>query len=558
MEDEDFDLDTRRKEENSGESDSESALLDLGDEEEDLDFDIGEGAGESVQSIHVLPLYSQLPIQQQLRVFEAPPQGSRLIVVATNVAETSLTIPGIRYVFDCGRVKERDYNGPAGIQTYQLGWISKASAKQRAGRAGRVGPGHCYRLYSSAIFERDFAAQATPEILNTPVEGIFLTLKSMGLNNVINFPFPTPPDRGALVRAEQLLLDLGALAPDTKLITHVGKAMAAFPVSPRYARMLLIGRAQGCLDYVIALVAALAVPELVISESHIDASSLEQVKSKTEKIGSDSDDGTASHDNRAGGVEMIIDSARLKAYNKAQAVLSVHSRYNDALRLLTAICAAAHASDLEDFARTHFLRAKALSEASQLREQLTRLAKSSKSSPKSYRSYEKQNFNPKLPAPSKKVLLTLPQIAAAGFIDCVAQRADFTGLQFPHRKPKRAIHVPYVLMLQNDETGDEEYTSCNGDGDEGQHRRMVYIHPSSVLSRVSPHTLPQYLVYTHLSRTSDNRTADDAEDGVELKIPKQRIRIHPLTPITQAQLYGLAQGSSLLERWRASELAMNK
>ena len=558
MEDEDFDLDMREKEELSDLPESESDILHLGDDEEDQDFDIGEGTGESVQSIHVLPLYSQLPVKQQLRVFEAPPQGSRLIVVATNVAETSLTIPGIRYVFDCGRVKERNYKGPAGVQTYELSWISKASAKQRAGRAGRVGPGHCYRLYSSAVFEREFAAQMAPEILNTPVEGIVLTLKSMGLNNVINFPFPTPPDRGALVRAEQLLMDLGALSPDTKLITHVGKAMASFPVGPRFARMLLIGRGQGCLDYVIALVAALAMPELIISESHIDASSMEQVDCKTEKTGTDTDGSAASHDYRAGDAEQSIKSANLKAYNKAQAVLAVHSRYNDALRLLTAICAAAYASNLEHFARTHFIRAKALSEANQLREQLIRLAKSSKSPPRLFNRSERQTFNPKLPAPSKKVLMALPQIAAAGFIDCIAQRADFTGVELPHLKPKRAIHVPYVLMLRDDETGDKEYTSCNGDRDNGQRGGVVYIHPSSVLARVPPHTLPRYLVYTHLSRTSGNRAVDDADDRAESKVPEQRIRIHPLTPVTQAQLYGLAQGTSLLERWRASELTMNR
>lgn len=499
-----------------------------------------------------------MPIKQQLRVFEAPPQGSRLIVVATNVAETSLTIPGIRYVFDCGRVKERNYKGPAGVQTYQLSWTSKASANQRAGRAGRIGPGHCYRLYSSAVFEREFSEQTTPEILRTPVEGIVLTLKNMGLNNVLNFPFPTPPDRDALLHAEQLLMDLGALALDTKLITHVGKAMASFPVGPRYARMLLIGRAQSCLDYVIALVAALAMPELIIPEGHIDYSSLEQVESKSEKAEGNADHGAAGHDYKAGDAEKSVRSAKLKAYNKAQAVLAVHSRYNDALRLLTAICAAAHASDLESFAKTHFIRAKALSEANQLREQLTRLANSTQTPPGLSSSYKGQTFDPKLPAPSKKVLMTLPQIAAAGFIDCVAQRADFTGIQLPHHKPKRAIHVPYVLMLQNVGVGGEQYTTCNGDGDDGQWSELVFIHPSSVLARVPPQTLPQYLVYTHLSRVSGDRTVDGAENGVELKTPKPRVRIHPLTPITRAQLYGLAQGTSLLERWRASELTVNR
>ena len=132
-------------------SDDDSVIHGL-DDEDDREFNIGEDSAEdSVLKVHVLPLYSQLPTNQQLRVFEPPPDGSRLIVLATNVAETSLTIPGIRYVFDCGRAKEKKYDPTTGVQSFEVGWISKASANQRAGRAGRTGPGHCYRLYSSAV-----------------------------------------------------------------------------------------------------------------------------------------------------------------------------------------------------------------------------------------------------------------------------------------------------------------------------------------------------------------------------------------------------------------------
>jgi ATP-dependent RNA helicase DHX37/DHR1 len=127
------------------------------------------------EPLHVLPLYSLLPVADQLRVFQSPPDGSRLCVVATNVAETSLTIPGIKYVVDCGRVKERIYNKNTGVESFQIGWISKASAAQRSGRAGRTGPGHCYRLYSSAVFERDFPQFSEPEILKYPIEGKFKT-----------------------------------------------------------------------------------------------------------------------------------------------------------------------------------------------------------------------------------------------------------------------------------------------------------------------------------------------------------------------------------------------
>jgi len=144
------------------------------DDDSDTDaIDVDEPSySASNDPLHVLPLFSLLPVAEQLRVFQPPPEGSRLCVVATNVAETSLTIPGIRYVVDCGRVKERVFDKGTGVESYQIGWISKASAAQRAGRAGRTGPGHCYRLYSSAVFERDFSQFSKPEILKYPIEGI--------------------------------------------------------------------------------------------------------------------------------------------------------------------------------------------------------------------------------------------------------------------------------------------------------------------------------------------------------------------------------------------------
>lgn len=134
-------------------------------------FDADDSKDPEIEPLHVLPLFSLLPVNDQLRVFQPPPEGSRLCVVATNVAETSLTIPGIKYVVDCGRVKERVYDRTTGVESFQIRWISKASAAQRAGRAGRTGPGHCYRLYSSAVFERDFAQFSEPEILKYPIEG---------------------------------------------------------------------------------------------------------------------------------------------------------------------------------------------------------------------------------------------------------------------------------------------------------------------------------------------------------------------------------------------------
>jgi ATP-dependent RNA helicase DHX37/DHR1 len=156
-------------------------------EVDESDFeDYGEEPDELLNDpLHVLPLYSLLPVGDQLRVFQPPPEGTRLCVVATNIAETSLTIPGIKYVVDCGLVKERVYDKATGVESFQIGWISKASAAQRSGRAGRTGPGHCYRLYSSAVFERDFSQFSEPEILKFPIEGQSLMLRELIRRNCV-------------------------------------------------------------------------------------------------------------------------------------------------------------------------------------------------------------------------------------------------------------------------------------------------------------------------------------------------------------------------------------
>lgn len=153
--------------------------------EPDYDKESPEKSRDIYSGLYVLPLYAMLPADEQLRVFKDVPQGQRLVVVATNVAETSLTIPGIKYVVDTGREKAKNYNYRNGMAAYEIKWISKASAAQRAGRAGRTGPGHCYRLYSSAIFSNVFPDFSSPEITKVPVAGVVLLMKSMGINKVI-------------------------------------------------------------------------------------------------------------------------------------------------------------------------------------------------------------------------------------------------------------------------------------------------------------------------------------------------------------------------------------
>ncbi|KAG6500853.1 hypothetical protein ZIOFF_040711 [Zingiber officinale] len=244
-------------------------------------FDLGkhvESVPLPVSPLYVLPLYAMLPASSQLRVFEDVPQGERLVVVATNVAETSLTIPGIKYVIDTGKEKIKNYNHSNGMATYEVSWISKASAAQRAGRSGRTAPGHCYRLYSSAAFSKDeiFPKFSCPEISKVPVDGVTLLMKSLGIDKVANFPFPTCPDHEALLEAERCLRALEALDMQGRL-TPMGRAMIQYPISPRHSRMLLIvikilrnqrayDRANLVLGYAVAAAAALSFPNPLVTQ----------------------------------------------------------------------------------------------------------------------------------------------------------------------------------------------------------------------------------------------------------------------------------------------------
>ena len=287
-----------------GDAESDPEALDSDDEAADIEIDeqsdsksrrVSGVCSLTIAPMHILPLYSLLPNDQQLRVFKPPPAGHRLVIISTNVAETSLTIPGIRYVVDSGRSKERQYDMASGVQSFQVSWISKASANQRAGRAGRTGPGHCYRLYSSALFEDHFAKFSTPEILRMPIEGVVLQMKSMNIDQVTNFPFPTPPDRFALSKAEKLLESLGALSKPTLTsmiagkqqlgsvggsITDLGRAMAGYPVSPRFAKMLVIGDQHACLPFIVAIVACLSVGDPFVHETTLIQADEEEAEEK--------------------------------------------------------------------------------------------------------------------------------------------------------------------------------------------------------------------------------------------------------------------------------------
>ncbi|PHX71878.1 MAG: ATP-dependent helicase HrpB [Opitutia bacterium] len=199
------------------------------------------------------PLHGELPPEQQDRAVQK--YETRKIIVSTNVAETSLTIDGVTTVIDCGLARMARFDPHRGINTLMIEKISVASADQRAGRAGRTAPGVCVRLWA----EREHANRAPqelPEVKRLDLSEVVLTLKASGIDDVMNFPWLEKPDAVGLVRAENLLVDLGALAGERKTITAVGRKMLRFPVHPRYARMLLAAEERGCVRTV-ALMAAL-------------------------------------------------------------------------------------------------------------------------------------------------------------------------------------------------------------------------------------------------------------------------------------------------------------
>ncbi|VEG46842.1 ATP-dependent helicase HrpA [Mycolicibacterium flavescens] len=206
----------------------------------------------------VLPLYARLPTADQQRVF-APRHTGRRIVLATNVAETSLTVPGIRYVVDPGTARISRYSRRTKVQRLPIEPISQASAAQRAGRSGRTAPGVCIRLYS----EEDFAARpryTEPEILRTNLAAVILQMAALGLGEIETFPFLDPPDRRSIRDGVQLLQELGAFDGDGT-ITDVGRRLAQLPVDPRLGRMILQADTEGCVREILVLAAALSIPD---------------------------------------------------------------------------------------------------------------------------------------------------------------------------------------------------------------------------------------------------------------------------------------------------------
>uniref|UniRef100_A0A8C9YIY1 Activating signal cointegrator 1 complex subunit 3 n=1 Tax=Sander lucioperca TaxID=283035 RepID=A0A8C9YIY1_SANLU len=415
-----------------GDEDREAGIGDEEDEGSDLDIgddpaSIEEKADPSIP-LYVLPLYSLLAPEQQAKVFRPSPHGTRACVVATNVAETSLTIPGIKYVVDCGRVKKRFYDRVTGVSSFRVTWTSQASANQRAGRAGRTEPGHCYR---SGLLNCDVSSHvcSQSEILRP--------------SKKIN----------ALVAAEQLLVSLGALKEPPRTgrvkemeqarlscpITPLGRAMASFPVAPRYAKMLALGRQQDCLPYVIAVVAAMTVREIF----------------------EDLDRPACSEDESS---KLIQRRARLTQMRRLWAGQGASLLLGDLMVMLGAVGACEFAGCTPKFCEENGLRYKAMVEIRRLRGQLTNAVNAVCPEVGVF-------VNPKMTPPTEHQVVCLRQIVLAGLGDHLARRVQAEDILDP--KWKNGYKTP----LLDD---------------------PVYIHPTSALFK----TLPDFIVYQEIMETT--------------------------------------------------------
>ena len=431
--------------------------------------------------LYILPLYSLLSSEKQARVFEKIPDNCRLCVVATNVAETSLTIPNIKYVVDTGKIKIKFYDKVTGVSTFKICWTSKASADQRAGRAGRTSPGHCYRLYSSAMFNDEFPKFSEPEIRRKPVEDLILQMKDLGIDRIANFPFPTPPEPVAVMAAENLLIQLGALEQDKAkiknmkdeqitTITSLGKLMASFPINPRYSKMLALASQQeeknNIVSYILCLISGLSVSELFIDgDTTVSINPTLEASLKHQK-----NDEIPKQPHVLKLKYSQIRQSWLKGMPGSHSML-----LGDLMLLLVALGAIEYEQhkSVGDYKATYLkfceqygIRHKAIIEARKLRKQLVNTINLI---------FPGLNISidPLMPPPSQEQAKLLRQIVLSGLVDKIAKRYDYA----INGKDGKEIKNAYQSIILED---------------------PIFIHPSSVLFK----ELPEYVCYVEMAETT--------------------------------------------------------
>ncbi|XP_062404662.1 pre-mRNA-splicing factor ATP-dependent RNA helicase PRP16 isoform X1 [Sardina pilchardus] len=216
---------------------------------------------ENAPQLAVLPIYSQLPSDLQAKIFQKAPDGVRKCIVATNIAETSLTVDGIMFVVDAGYCKLKVFNPRIGMDALQVYPISQANANQRAGRAGRTGPGQCYRLYTQSAYKNEMLTTTIPEIQRTNLANVVLLLKSLGVQDLLLFHFMDPPPEDNMLNSMYQLWILGAL-DNTGSLTPTGRLMVEFPLDPALSKMLIVSCDMGCSADILIIVSMLSVPAI--------------------------------------------------------------------------------------------------------------------------------------------------------------------------------------------------------------------------------------------------------------------------------------------------------
>ncbi|RWS29821.1 pre-mRNA-splicing factor ATP-dependent RNA helicase PRP16-like protein [Leptotrombidium deliense] len=220
-----------------------------------------ETSNTATPQLAILPIYSQLPSDLQAKIFDKAPSGVRKCVVATNIAETSLTVDGIKYVIDAGFCKLKVYNPRIGMDALQVYPISQANANQRSGRAGRTGPGCCFRLYTESQYKHEMLTTTVPEIQRTNLANVVLQLKSLGVQDLLQFHFMDPPPQDNILNSMYQLWILGAL-DNVGNLTPLGRNMVEFPLDPAMSKMLLVSTEMGCSEEILTIVSMLSVPSI--------------------------------------------------------------------------------------------------------------------------------------------------------------------------------------------------------------------------------------------------------------------------------------------------------
>ncbi|KAJ3191994.1 hypothetical protein HK101_007192 [Irineochytrium annulatum] len=242
--------------------------------------------GSKIQEMKICPIYAALPSEKQAEIFEPTPEGVRKVVIATNIAETSITIDGIVYVIDPGFCKQKTFNPKTGMESLVVVPASRAAANQRKGRAGRVQPGKCFRLYTAWAYQNELEENTIPEIQRTNLASVVLMLKALGIDDLINFDFMDGPPAETLMKAMEQLYALGALNSKGEL-TKLGRRMAEFPIDPMLSKTLIASETYTCSEEVVSIIAMLTAGNMIFYKPKSEAIQAEQARRNFFRPGGD-------------------------------------------------------------------------------------------------------------------------------------------------------------------------------------------------------------------------------------------------------------------------------